>query len=71
MLQDVRGKGASDGAFEPFVQERADGYDSVQWVAAQPWCDGRVVMLGASYVGATQWLAASTRAARRCAPSRR
>ncbi len=61
VVQDVRGKGASEGTFEPFVQERPDGFDSVEWVAGQPWCDGRVVMLGASYVGATQWLAASTR----------
>jgi predicted acyl esterase len=61
VVQDVRGKGTSEGAFDPFVNERSDGFDSVEWVAAQPWCDGRVVMVGASYVGATQWLAASTR----------
>lgn len=60
VVQDVRGKGSSDGEFEPFVNERRDGYDSIAWVAAQPWCDGRVVMLGASYVGATQWLAAAS-----------
>ncbi len=59
VLQDVRGRGTSDGAFEPFVNEGADGADSVAWVARQPWCDGRVVMGGMSYVGATQWLAAA------------
>jgi uncharacterized protein len=61
VLQDVRGRGASAGEFEPFVNEESDGYDSVQWVSDQPWCDGRVVMAGMSYVGATQWLAAAAR----------
>lgn len=61
VIQDVRGRGRAEGAFEPFVHEREDGYDSVEWVARQPWCDGRVVMCGASYVGATQWLAAAAR----------
>jgi predicted acyl esterase len=41
------------------VNEEADGADSVGWVAEQDWCDGRVVMAGMSYVGATQWLAAA------------
>ena len=59
VLQDVRGRGTSGGSFEPFVNEEADGADSVAWTAAQPWCDGRVVMAGMSYVGATQWLAAA------------
>ncbi|HSK98149.1 MAG TPA: CocE/NonD family hydrolase [Euzebyales bacterium] len=59
VAQDVRGRGGSDGDFEPYVAEADDGHDSVEWVAAQPWCDGRVVMAGMSYVGLTQWLAAS------------
>jgi putative CocE/NonD family hydrolase len=59
VFQDVRGRGTSDGEFEPFATEERDGADSVAWVAAQEWCDGRVVMSGASYVGATQWLAAA------------
>jgi uncharacterized protein len=58
VLQDVRGRGQSAGSFDPFVNEQADGYDTVEWVARQPWCDGRVAMAGISYVGATQWLAA-------------
>lgn len=58
VLQDVRGRGASEGRFRPFDDEEADGHDSVAWVAAQDWCDGTVVMAGGSYVGATQWLAA-------------
>ena len=59
--QDVRGRGRSAGAFTPFVQELADGYDTVQAVAAMEWCSGEVVMCGDSYVGAVQWLAAATR----------
>jgi uncharacterized protein len=59
VVQDVRGRGSSEGAFEPFVNEQADGADSVSWLAEQDWCDGRVVMAGMSYVGATQWLAAA------------
>jgi putative CocE/NonD family hydrolase len=59
VVQDVRGRGDSEGEFEPFVNEEADGADSVAWLAEQDWCDGRVVMAGMSYVGATQWLAAA------------
>jgi predicted acyl esterase len=59
VVQDVRGRGSSEGEFEPFVNEEADGADSVAWVAEQSWCDGRVVMAGMSYLGATQWLAAA------------
>jgi uncharacterized protein len=59
VLQDVRGRGSSEGDFEPFVDEEADGADSIAWLAGQDWCDGRVVMAGMSYVGATQWLAAA------------
>jgi len=58
VVQDVRGTGTSEGTLEPWLQEEPDGVDAVAWVAAQPWCDGRVVMAGYSYVGATQWLAA-------------
>jgi predicted acyl esterase len=56
--QDVRGRGGSDGQFDPFVQEGRDGYDTIEQVAAMEWCSGDVVMAGNSYVGATQWLAA-------------
>ncbi len=58
VLQDVRGRFHSDGDFNPFHQETADGYDTVEWCAAQPWSNGQVGMYGTSYVGATQWLAA-------------
>jgi uncharacterized protein len=58
VIQDCRGRYASDGDFTPFHQEIADGYDTVEWCAAQSWCDGQVAMYGTSYVGAVQWLAA-------------
>ncbi len=57
-VQDVRGRYASDGVFDPYRQEPADGYDSVEWVAGLPYCDGKVGMSGLSYPGAVQWLAA-------------
>lgn len=60
VIQDVRGRFASDGVFYTFVNEIDDGYDSVEWVSSQPWCDGKVGMYGVSYVGATQWLAAKS-----------
>ena len=46
------------GEFRPFFQEIEDGYDTLEWCAAQPWRTGQVGMFGRSYVGATQWLAA-------------
>ena len=61
VLQDVRGRLDSEGEFRPFLQEAADGYDTIAWCAEQPWCDGRVAMTGMSYNGATQWLAAVAR----------
>lgn len=58
VVQDVRGRYASSGEFDPYRQEGRDGHDTVEWLAAQPWCDGRVAGSGLSYPGATQWLAA-------------
>ena len=62
-IVDVRGRWSSEGAFDPFRHEAADGEDTVEWVAAQPWCNGRVGMYGMSYPGAAQLLAASRRPA--------
>jgi putative CocE/NonD family hydrolase len=59
VLQDVRGRHASEGVFYPYRHEADDGYDTVAWCASQPWCDGNVGMFGISYHGATQWLAAT------------
>jgi putative CocE/NonD family hydrolase len=58
VIQDSRGRYASEGTFYTFKDDILDGYDSVEWCAVQPWSDGNVGMYGASYVGATQWLAA-------------
>ncbi len=58
-MQDTRGRYASAGDFVPFVYEAADGADTIEWAAAQPWSTGTVDMVGASYYGATQWLAAT------------
>ncbi|RKS77027.1 hypothetical protein BZB76_2396 [Actinomadura pelletieri DSM 43383] len=58
VFQDTRGRGASGGKFTPFFHEREDGYDTIDWVAGQSWCDGGVGMFGGSYDGVTQWQAA-------------
>jgi uncharacterized protein len=58
-IQDVRGRGDSHGEFTSHFQEADDGYDTVEWLAGQPWCNGRVGMMGPSYLGVVQWLAAS------------
>ena len=56
--QDTRGRFDSQGEFYPFRYETQDGYDTIEWAAAQPWSNGKVGMFGGSYVGATQMLAA-------------
>ncbi|MGH7917890.1 MAG: CocE/NonD family hydrolase, partial [Candidatus Binataceae bacterium] len=56
---DCRGRFASDGTFTCFTDEARDGYDTIEWLARQPWADGKAGMFGASYMGATQWLAAT------------
>jgi putative CocE/NonD family hydrolase len=58
VIQDTRGRWRSEGDWSPFFNETSDGYDTVQWSAALPGSNGRVGMYGASYVGATQHLAA-------------
>lgn len=58
-VQDCRGRFASQGVWEPFMNEAQDGYDAIEWLAVQPWCSGKVGMIGASYVGWVQWWAAS------------
>ncbi len=59
-VQDVRGRYASEGEFYPFKHDPHDGYDTIEWLAEQPWCDGNVYMVGGSYVGFTQLAAAMT-----------
>ena len=59
VTQDSRGRYASDGDFVPFTEpntgDAEDGYDSVEWLAAQPWCTGRIGTFGASYNAWMQW----------------
>lgn len=57
--QDVRGRYDSAGEFYPFINEEADGYDTLEWLHRQPWCNGKIGMLGASYLAGTQLYAVS------------
>jgi putative CocE/NonD family hydrolase len=61
VVQDVRGRYASEGVFRPPLQEDNDGSDTINWIAKQPWSDGAVGMLGGSYLGIAQWRAALSR----------
>lgn len=58
VMQDCRGTRASEGVLAPYNNEGQDGYDTIEWITRQPWCSGRVGMMGGSYVGAVQWQAA-------------
>ena len=55
---DCRGRGDSEGVFTPFENAGKDGYDAVEWIAKQPWCNGKVATMGGSYKGMDQWLIA-------------
>ena len=59
VIQDCRGRFASDGDWIPEFHEAQDGYDAVEWAAAEPWCDGNVGMSGGSYLANAQWQAAA------------
>jgi putative CocE/NonD family hydrolase len=61
LVQDCRGRFDSDGEWTYVHADVDDGYDTIEWAAAQPWSNGRVATFGASYMGYTQWLAAITR----------
>lgn len=54
VIQDCRGRHKSEGHFEPFRNETADGYDCISWVGQQPWCSGKVGTMGTSYLAQTQ-----------------
>ncbi|MBV8833665.1 MAG: CocE/NonD family hydrolase [Acidobacteriaceae bacterium] len=58
VIQDVRGRYGSQGIFGPIEQEGPDGSDTLNWIASQPWSNGRVAMAGSSYLGLTDWWAA-------------
>ncbi len=61
VLQDSRGRFGSEGLFHPFLEEGKDGYDAIDWAAAQAWSDGRVGSFGGSYTGMDQYHAAMYR----------
>lgn len=63
VVQDIRGRYGSDGSWQPYCNERGDGAALVDWVTAQPWCDGRVIALGGSYGAYTAWTMAVERPA--------
>lgn len=58
VIQDTRGRFASDGEYDVLSPEGEDSFDTVEWVASQRWCDGMVGMYGISYGGRIQWEAA-------------
>ncbi|GBF74795.1 hydrolase [Paenibacillus sp. 598K] len=55
VLQECRGTGDSEGEWQPFRHERADGLDTLQWIVGQSWCNGRIATYGSSYHGTLQW----------------
>jgi len=58
VVQDCRGRGDSEGAWDPFAYDVQDGLDTQAWVGKQPWCNGHIGTAGGSYVGWTQWASA-------------
>jgi uncharacterized protein len=58
VTQDVRGKGASEGPYRPFMDDPTDGFDTVEWIAKQSWSNGKVGMYGISAMGIASNLAA-------------
>ena len=60
VAQDTRGRELSEGVWQPIINEREDGDDTLNWIAAQPWSDGSVGMIGASYLAIVQWQAAAS-----------
>jgi putative CocE/NonD family hydrolase len=61
VVQDTRGRYASEGDFYPFLREADDGYDTIEWAAQLPWSDGAVGMVGQSYMAVVQYQAVATR----------
>jgi uncharacterized protein len=61
VVQDCRGRFQSQGDFYPLLREGQDGYDTIEWAAAQPWSNGKVGSMGGSYVGWAQYQAAAER----------
>ncbi len=58
VFQDCRGRHDSEGEWEPFRFEAEDGFDTLKWIANQPFCNGHIGMMGGSYEGYCCWMAA-------------
>ena len=58
MIQDTRGRGDSEGEWNPFFLDGRDGYETQEWIGKQTWCNGKIGTFGGSYVGFTQWISA-------------
>lgn len=58
VAQDCRGRGESEGKWDPWTYDIQDGFDTQEWVGSQPWCNGKIGTTGGSYVGWTQWASA-------------
>lgn len=61
LVQDSRGRYQSEGTFYPLRKDDTDGFDTIEWCAEQPWCDGKVGSFGFSIPGVNQLLAAAER----------
>ncbi len=59
VIQSCRGRANSEGEWEPFVNERADGLATHNWILEQPWCNGKIATPGGSYTGLTEWAIAA------------
>ncbi|MCK8520451.1 CocE/NonD family hydrolase [Aquimarina sp. D1M17] len=53
---DLRGRGNSEGEYRPFEKDGIDGYDAINWISQQDWCNGNIGMMGGSYRGMVQWM---------------
>lgn len=58
VIQDTRGRYASEGTFRSMQDDGPDGWDTLEWLTKQPWCNGRVGTYGVSYLGAVQMMLA-------------
>ncbi|RNA22095.1 hydrolase [Brachionus plicatilis] len=59
VIADSRGSGDSEGEFEFFANEGEDGYDLIEWISKQSWCNSQIAMIGHSYSGTNQWFIAA------------
>ncbi len=63
VIQDTRGAYGSEGMYVHYNNDDQDGFDTIEWIVHQPWCNGKVGMWGSSHPGAVQWVAAAARPA--------